>query len=177
MAQFNFSTAEYDDFEGGGYEVIPEGEYELMCEEAEEVTTKSGGTMIKAKFRVLGPTHAERVVFNNFNVVNKSDKAQEIARRQLATWARAVGRPNATDTDELLNRPFIGVVDVEAGDDKYGPQNRIQGYLPKEGSAPKSSSGAPSAPAQPPAAPRTPPAAASPAAAAPSKGKPAPWDV
>ena len=180
MARFDFSVAEYDDFESSGsFEPIPEGEYEMMCEEAEEKTTKSGGTMIKAKFRVLGPTHSNRVVYVNFNVVNRSEKAQEIGRRQVSTWARAVGLPNATDTDQLLNRPFIGVVDIEEGDDKYGPQNRIQGFKAKSGGAAPAPKPAPAQkPASTPSATEEAPRAApAPASASPSSGKKkAPWD-
>jgi len=189
MALFNFSANEYDDFEGGGnFEPVPEGEYEMMCEEAEEKSTSSGGTMIKAKFRILGPEFKNRVVYNNFNIINKSEKAQEIGRRQISTWARAVGKPNAADTDELLNRPFIGIIGIEAGNDKYGPQNRINGYKAKEGNvaqrpvatpAPRPAAApAPSAAPTPTAAPASQAAAASPAAASPSKpsGKKAPWD-
>lgn len=178
MARFNFDVSEQSDFEGGNFEPVPEGEYEMMCEEAEEKDTKSGGTMIKAKFRVLGPTMANRVIFVNFNIVNRSDKAQEIGRRQLATWARAVGKPNAQDTDELLNRPFIGVVDIEAGDDKYGPQNRINGYKSKDGgSAAPAPKPAPTQPAKEEAQTAKPASAsASPSKPASSGGKKAPWD-
>lgn len=183
MARFDFNTAEYDDFEGGGsFEPVPEGEYEMMCEEAEDKETKSGGTMIKAKFRILGPTHANRVIFTNFNIVNKSEKAQEIGRRQISTWARAVGLPNASDTDQLLNRPFIGVVDIEPGDEKYGPQNRIQGFKPKGGGAAPTPKPTPAKPASTQTASETttqeaPPAKPAPATVSPSSGKKkAPWD-
>lgn len=185
MARFDFNVEEYNDFEGGGsFEPIPEGEYEVICEEAEEKQTQSGGTMIKAKFRVLGPTHANRVIYNNFNIVNKSEKAQEIGRRQLSTWARAVGKPNASDTDELLNLPFIGVIGVEEGDAKYGPQNRFNGFKSKSGNAaPVAAKPAPkpaAAPASTPSAKEEAPAAnPAPAPASPSKpagSKKAPWD-
>jgi hypothetical protein len=190
MARFNFNPSEYEDDQGGGnYEPIPEGEYEMMCEEAEEKQTSSGGLMIKAKFRVLGPTNANRVVYNNFNIINNSEKAQEIGRRQLSTWARAVGRPNAADTDELLNMPFIGIVGIEPARGEYKAQNRINGYKSKSGNVSTPAPRPAPAPAQsaaptPAAAPATPPAAASPAAASPSKpaasstnsGRKAPWD-
>jgi hypothetical protein len=188
MASFNFNAAEYDDFESNGtFEPIPDGDYELMCEDAEEKTTSSGGTMIKAKFRVLGPEFKNRVIFNNFNIVNKSEKAQDIGRRQLSAWARAVGKPNAQDTDELLNRAFIGVIGTEPASGNYAAQNKINGFKPKEGGAPAAApkstpapapkpSPAPTAAASASAAPATQAAAVSPAAASPSKGKKAPWD-
>jgi hypothetical protein len=184
MARFGFSANEYEPDTGGGgnYDPIPEGEYELMCEEAEDKKTSAGtGVYIKAKFRVLGPTNAGRFIFMNFNIQNPSTKAEEIGRRQVSGWAAACGRPNAADTDELLNLPFRAKITVEPGSGNYGPQNRINGYLVKEGGGAPKASVAPkaaSAPAPTPAAPSTPAAVASSAAASPSKpaGKKAPWD-
>jgi hypothetical protein len=177
MARFGFSANEYEPDTGGGggsYEPIPEGEYELMCEEAEDKKTSAGtGVYIKAKFRVLGPTHADRLIFMNFNIQNPSSKAEEIGRRQVSGWAAACGKPNASDTDELINVPFLAKITIEPASGQYGPQNRINGYLVKE------SGGAPAPKPATPVAKPTPPAVAStPAPAATSKpaGKKAPWD-
>jgi hypothetical protein len=177
MARFGFNAAEYEPDTGtGSYEPIPAGEYQLMCEEAESKTTSAGtGVYIKAKFRVLGPTHADRFIFMNFNVQNPSAKAEEIGRRQISGWAAACGKPGAADTDELLNTPFNADVAIEPGSGQYGPQNRINGYKVASGAAPKA------APA--PAAAKPIPAAAASTPAAPSASKPpapagkkAPWD-
>ena len=187
MARFGFTASEYEPDTGpGNYDPIPEGEYQLMCEEAEEKQTSAGtGTYIKAKFQVLGPSHAGRLLWMNFNIQNPSAKAEEIGRKQVSGWARACGHPNASDTDELLNRPFWANIGIEVDKTgKYGPQNRITAFkMPEEAApAPKASSAtkATSAPAPAPAAKATPPAAAPSAAASPSKpapsGKKAPWD-
>jgi len=182
MARFGFTASEYEPDSGpGNYEPIPEGEYQLMCEEAEEKQTAAKtGSYIKAKFRVLGPTNANRLIFMNFNIHNPSAKAEEIGRRQISGWAMACGRPNAADTDELLNLPFSADVTIEPASGQYGPQNRISGFKAPAGNAPKASAAPKAAPAAAPApaAPATPAAAASPAAASPSKpaGKKAPWD-
>jgi hypothetical protein len=172
MASFGFNVSEYDNFESSGsYEPIPEGDYQLMCEEAEEKRTKAGtGSYIKAKFRVLGPTNANRVLFVNFNTSNPSAKAEEIGRKQLSGWARACGNPNCNDTDQLLNVAFTASVGIEKGSGDYGPQNNIAGFRMPQGAAPNAASPAPA---------RTAPAAvASAPAAASSKpaGKKAPWD-
>jgi hypothetical protein len=181
MARFGFTASEYEPDSGpGNYEPIPEGEYQLMCEEAEEKQTAAKtGVYIKAKFRVLGPTNANRLIFMNFNIQNPSAKAEEIGRRQIAGWAMACGRPNAGDTDELLNLPFMANITIEPASGNYGPQNRISGYKAPAGNAPKASAAPkPAVAAQAPAAPATPAAVASSAAPSPSKpaGKKAPWD-
>lgn len=183
MARFGFDVNTYEADTGpGNYEPIPEGEYQLMCEEAEEKQTSTGsGSYIKARFQVLGPTHTGRLLWMNFNIHNKSQKAEEIGRKQIAGWARACGLPNAADTDELINRPFHASVTIEEDKTgKYAPQNRISGFKVETAPAPKVSSAprAASAAAPSPAAPSGPAAVASSAAPSPSKagGKKAPWD-
>jgi len=169
MANFGFNTAEYDPNvdSGGSYDPIPEGEYQLMCEEDEQRQTKAGtGYYIRAKFRVLGPTNANRVIFMNFNTHNPSSKAEEIGRRQLAGWAQACGNPNASDSDQLVNVPFSANVGIEKGSGDYGPQNIITGFKAPNGS------GRPAAPAK--AAPSAP--VSTPTASKAPAGKKAPWD-
>lgn len=194
MAKFNFDVSEYQDF-GGSFEPLPIGEYELMATKCDLKNTKAGdGQYFSTTFEVLGPTHAGRFVFSNYNIVNPSAKAEELGRMQLSSWARAVGKPNASDTDDLLNLPFIGLIGIEKGTGDYKDKNKIDGYKAKIGSvggaprgrgrppgstnkpAPAPASEAPAATPEAPAAEAPKPAPRpAPAPAAPS-GKKAPWD-
>lgn len=183
MARLGFNTSEYGDFTGD-FEPVPKGDYELMAVEAEERDTAAkDGKYISGKFEVLSPkAHAGRLMWNNFNTVNKSSKAEELGRMQLASWARAVGKPNANDTDELLNLPFIASVDIEPGNAGYKDKNKIVGYKSKVGYTPPTAKKEETKPAA--AAAEAKPAAAAatetkPAEAksAPAAGvKKAPWD-
>lgn len=179
MARFGFNAFDYEPDTGAGggsYDPIPEGEYQMMCEEAESKTTSAGtGVYIKAKFRVLGPTNEGRFIFMNFNVQNPSAKAEEIGRRQVSGWAAACGKPNAADTDELINLPFSANVTIEPGSGNYGPQNRINGYKVASGAAPKAASAPAAAKPTPPAAASTPAPSTTSKPPAPT-GKKAPWD-
>ena len=160
MAKFGFSPDEVDVNATVSRDPIPAGDYVLKCLEAEEKATKSGGTMIKAKFEVVSPSEfAGRWVWNNYNVVNASEKAQNIGRQQLVQWAIAAGKPDADDTDKLIDRKFVATVKIEKGTGGYADANRIASYqLPDSEEKPK--------------------AAAKPAAkAAPAASKAAnPWD-
>jgi hypothetical protein len=147
----------------------------MMCEEAEEKRTSAGtGSYIKAKFRVLGPTNAGRFIWMNFNIHNPSTKAEEIGRKQIAGWARACGRANAGDTDELVNLPFSANVTTEPGSGNYGPQNRINGFKVAETAKAAPASPKPAAPA--PTAPAAVASTPAPATASKPAGKKAPWD-
>ena len=164
MAKFGFNVAEVEVNAPVDYSPIPEGEYTLKALDAEEKTTSRGdGSYIKVKFEVAAGEYAGRLLWQNFNINNPSEKAQQIGRQQLVSWAAACGRPDADDTDKLLERPFLAVVGVEAGTGGYKDSNKIKQFkLPAEGGA------APKAPARP-AAPR----AAAPAPAAKTAN---PWD-
>ena len=77
----------------GEFQPIPSGTYIVRCESAEMKETKDGtGKYIKTRFKVTGGEYANRVMFKNFNVVNKSEKAQEIGRSEVKTLLKAAGR-------------------------------------------------------------------------------------
>lgn len=128
MSKFGFDLNEYAS-EQRDYTPLPKGDYVLKCTEAEVKATKSGGEMIAATFEVATGDNVGRKIWNNFNIHNASEKAQKIGREQVAAWARACGKPNATSFDELLERKFTAVVDIEKGKDGYADKNRIVGYV------------------------------------------------
>jgi len=177
MARFDWSHDDYDT--PTDFEIIPEGtEVRMKCTEAEDKETSSGGEMIAATFVITEGEHKGRKIWQNFNTVNKSEKAQNFGRRMVAGWARACGRPNAKNTDELLEKQFWAKLGIEKGTGQYKDKNQIASYLMPEGAAapaPKSEP-KPDKPADTPKA----SAPAAPASASPSKpaagGKKAPWD-
>lgn len=132
MAKFGFSPEEVDATQqggGGSREPIPNGDYTLKALEAEEKATSTGGTMIKVKFEVVGGEHSGHWIWQNFNVVNKSEKAQQIGRQQIVAWATACGKPNADDTDKLIEKPFKATVGLEKGTGQYADRNIIKVFL------------------------------------------------
>ena len=131
MAKFGFSPEEVDINERtpGVYALMEPGDYTLKALEAEEKATSTGGTMIKVKFEVVKGEHAGRWVWQNFNIVNKSEAAQRIGRQQLVAWATAVGKPDADDTDKLLDKSFLCTLGVSKGTGGYADSNEIKAFL------------------------------------------------
>jgi hypothetical protein len=191
MANFDWSQDEYDT--PTDFAIIPEGtEVKLKCTEAEDKATSTGGEMIAATFVVVEGEHKGRKIWMNFNTVNKSEKAQNFGRRMIAGWSRASGKPNAKNTDELLDRPFWAKLGIEAGTGQYKDKNIIASFLmpedtsapsPKQTPAPKVDK--PADTQKDDAAQETPPAKPAPAPASPSKpaapdskqgNRKAPWD-
>ncbi len=163
MAKFGFSPAEVDVNAQTSFDPLPAGDYCLKAVEADEKTTKSGdGQYIKVKFEVVKGEYAGRLVWMNFNIVNPSEKAQNIGRQQIVAWATACGKPNADDTDKLIDKPFMCTLKIEKSVG-YADSNSIKAFLFDKDDAP--------APAAKPAAAKAAPAAKS----ASAKGA-NPWD-
>lgn len=130
MAKFGFNVSEVEVSAPAEYEPIPEGEYILKAVDAEEKETSRGdGSYIKAKFEVVKGEHTGRLLWQNFNINNPSEKAQRIGRQQLVAWATACGKPDADDTDKLLEKPFRAAVSIEPGTGGYKASNKIKVFL------------------------------------------------
>lgn len=155
MAKFGFDPKEFETAAKGDYEVMPEGEYTLKAIEAEQKETKRGdGAYLAVTFEVIKGEHTGRRVWQNFNVQNPNEKAQQIGREQVSAWSRAAGRPNAQDSDELLERSFQAKLGVEKGTGGYSDKNIIKFFLnptaaESSESAPKAEKKAAPAPATP----------------------------
>lgn len=163
MAKFGFNVNEVEVSAPAEYDPIPEGEYILQAIDAEEKPTSRGdGTLIKAKFEVVRGEYAGRLIWQNFNTNNPSEKAQNIGRQQLVSWATACGKPDADDTDKLLGKTFSAVVAIDPANNGYKASNRIKVFLldHASSSAPASKSPAPNAKVATPA-PKAAPAAKS----------------
>lgn len=133
MAKFGFDVTEVEPTAPrGAYEPIPAGNYILKALEADEKRTASGGTMITAKFEVVKGEHAGRLLWQNFNIVNKNPTAQSIGRGQIVAWAHACGKPNADDTDKLLGKPFAASVDIDPAKNGYKASNKIKAFLAQQ---------------------------------------------
>lgn len=130
MAKFGFDTSEVDVSSPAEYDPIPDGDYILKAVDAEEKETSKGdGSYIKVKFEVAKGEHTGRLLWQNFNINNPSEKAQRIGRQQLVAWATACGKPDADDTDKLLDKPFRAAVSIEKGTGGYKDSNRIKAFL------------------------------------------------
>lgn len=139
MAKFGFNVEEVNVDAPVDYDPVPDGEYILKALDAEEKDTSAGtGSYIKVKFEIAKGEYAGRWIWQNFNINNPSEKAQRIGRQQLVAWATACGKPDADDTDKLLDKMFKAAVGIEAGKDGYKDRNRIKAFLfDTEAPAPK----------------------------------------
>jgi len=80
--------------------------------------------------KIEGPTHAGRVVFDNLNLRNPSQKAVEIAKGTLSSICRAVNVLSPKDSSDLHGKTLT----VRIGCREYNGQvqNEVKGYGPAE---------------------------------------------
>jgi hypothetical protein len=157
MAKFGFDVSDVTPdtgATGGSYDPIPDGEYVLKALDAEEKATSAGtGSYIKVKFEVVKGEYTGRLIWQNININNPSEKAQRIGRQQMVAWATACGKPDADDTDKLLDKPFSAAVSIEKGTGGYSDSNRIKAFLFNQEAAPAKAAPKPAAKPAPAAAP------------------------
>lgn len=116
--------------------LIPDAWYHSVIESAELRTTKDGtGKYISVRFSIIGSNYANRSVFANLNIVNKSQAAETIGREELGKIMRACGMETITDTDELIGAP-IEIMVKSKKDPGYDERNIIADYRPISTSAP-----------------------------------------
>lgn len=125
---------------------LPAGQYECVINRADIKATKAGtGEYLELEFQVIEGEHAGRRVWERLNINNPNKTAEDIAREALAVLCMALDIPKLSDTDELLDKPVIVVLEI---DRKEPDRNRIRFYHSASGAAP--------APAARPAAPAAP---------------------
>jgi len=138
----------------GSFELLEPGDYRLEASEiSDETVTKDGnGAYVTIKYTVVEGDRQGAQIFANYNIKNKSEKAQEIAWRELSALGHAIG-VLAGHSDDLLYKPFTAKVGIEKGKPKgdgtnYSDRNRIEKFYPADDGAPPAPKPAP-APAKP----------------------------
>lgn len=121
------------------FDPIAAGKYRMMISEAEWKTFNSGAEGWNLQTKVTAGDCEGRVVFHTV-VFPKEGADPEKAQTQLGfikSFLLGVGYENEelrdfdaeAETEELLNREFIGTVSIQKGTEEYpDPQNRIKKF-------------------------------------------------
>ena len=147
MATLNIDTTHIDT--APRFDPIPAGDYPVIITESETKLTKDGsGQYLQLKLEVQDGEFRGRILFDRLNLWNNNTQAKEIAHRQLAQIAHAVGVLQVADSEQLHFKPLIATIKVRPARDNFEASNEVKGY--------KQAAGAPVQQAQPFAAPRAP---------------------
>jgi hypothetical protein len=111
------------------FEPLPEGWYTLKIDTTEIKETRSGkGQYLKVEFSVEDNA---RKHWENFNLWNPSEKAQQIARGQFSALCRAVGKLGLVkDSSELHNKKVLARLKTIPAKDGYPAKNAVVEYKP-----------------------------------------------
>lgn len=123
---------------------FPPGEYTaLIIDSSMKDTKNKDGQYLELTVQITGGEFSGRKVWARLNLVNKNDKAREIAERELSAICHAVGVLKPSDSAQLHNKPLTIRVDIEpAGGERKNDQNVIKAWKPIDGSAPAATQGA-----------------------------------
>lgn len=98
------------------FEALPIGWYPVDTTDGEVKPTEGGaGIRMEMEFTVLDGPFKGRKVFDGFNYIHSSAKAQEIAQQQISAICHATGVIQLADVQLLFNHPFELQVGIEAG--------------------------------------------------------------
>ena len=176
MANFSFDANQVAPDEGR-VGAIPAGWYPVSVDETEmKPTSSGGGSYLQVRFTILDGAYKNMKFWHRFNVQNASEKAVEIAFKQLSALLHAVKVLKMDRTEQIHNIPLFVKVKVTT-EQGYEPRNDITAFreindqAAKSGYQAQQAGGAVAAPK-----PAIPPAAVPPAAAAPGAA-PAGWQA
>jgi len=138
MGLENVNWDEVDENGGGEFTPIPDGFYVVRISKSEVRTTKKGGRMLVLEHTVAEGPHANRLIFENINVLNENTTAQKIGQGVTKATFMACGMPPSNDHNLLLNCTLVAKVVVTAPRlDKntgitYGASNDIKARMSVE---------------------------------------------
>lgn len=121
-----------EEAEDNPFAPIPEEWYPAEIIKSDyKATNAKDGHYIALNFKVLDGDHANRLLFANLNIDNKSDVAVKIGRADLKAICKAVGLPEdyeLEDTTDLHNIPILIKVTIKAANANWPAKNEIKGY-------------------------------------------------
>jgi len=138
MASLNFKAEEIDVSDQLiKYPPIPEDIYKAVIIDSEMKPTKAGnGAYLELKFEVIDSQYEGKWIKARLNLENETQKAVEIAQRDLSSICRAIGKQAIADSEELHHKPLQIKVVIQPPRGDYPASNGIKAYFPANAPAP-----------------------------------------
>ncbi len=108
---------------------VPTGWYNVIMTESEEKPTNAGdGSYLNIQLKIVDGDFANRVLFARLNLNSASEKAREIAYKQLSAICHATGQMQIQQSSQLHGLPFQARAVHVPADGEYDEKNDIKGY-------------------------------------------------
>lgn len=123
---FSFKASEVAPSENNDFSPITAGQYTVQFQDIQEKETKSGGLQWSALLKITGGAKfVGRTFWINWNVVNSSEKAQEIARREIAQIAAMIGTGDDISIETLRTNAHFDIT-LDVGEYLGKPQYNVK---------------------------------------------------
>jgi hypothetical protein len=120
MSELNFDSTQYEEW-GGDFEAIPAGDYKAIIDASETKNTKDGtGKYLQLTFQIIEGEYKGRLIWDNLNLSNSSQIAEEIAKKKLAKICNCIGKHQVKKSEELHNIPLL----IKIGTKQYNGNNK-----------------------------------------------------
>lgn len=147
----NIDWSDVDANQQGDYAPVPEGTYTIEGVSFEEAVYSTGNEGIDIKFKIVGPSHAGRNVWEKFVITGKST----VGKSRLKAFVASVGinvdtTPlNSSTLGAAMNQPLQANIGIEPGSNGFAAKNKIKSFLSPGAEPAQQSAPAPAAaPAQ-----------------------------
>lgn len=117
-------------------EPLKDGWYAMRIQNSSLKTSETAGEMLALEFEIAEDHHPElrgRKAWSNLCIQHPNDKPREIARQQLSSICRAIGKMAVTDTDDLIGGVLRVKVRAVPATEQYRAKNDVIGYGPPNG--------------------------------------------
>lgn len=137
MAQLpsSFNSNEHDDMQDFSAFEVKDVPAQIVKSSMEKTKAykENGSMFLKIEFKILSGKYKGNHVWTQLNLVNPSEKAVEIANKELATICRACGKVTVADSQELHGIPLLISTKIEKGGANYPDKTAISMYKKYEG--------------------------------------------
>lgn len=111
-----FNAHQFDPSQGGGS--LPVGRHPVVIIESEvKGTSANDGGLLELTLRIIDGPAAGTTGPYRLNLYNKSEKAVEIAHKQMSAICHVIGVYNVTETQAMHNLPFLIEVGMQKGEE------------------------------------------------------------
>ena len=111
--------------EDSGFSVVPEAWYiaEIVKSEIKATKDKQGTIMVLA-MKILEGKRKGRLIYTNYNIVNRNETTVKIAEGQIKQLCETLGIDQMEDTDELHKQEFGVFLVIEKGNANWPDKNK-----------------------------------------------------
>jgi hypothetical protein len=108
----------------GDFSLVPAGKYVCQIAEASVQPTKArNGHYVKVMLKILEDEFANRVLYDNINIDNPSEKCTQIGLSQLSALGRAIGVDSLQSVSQISGQVVVASVRVK------NENNEIKTYI------------------------------------------------